>query len=146
MANSTAGTSVIMCAGLAITYLLLPEGGPVAIYRTAAIGAALAIGLGIFLEARGVRSLVRTDLVMIVALFGLTLVEFFFPQKEVEEMVTAQSAIHGVEALFIGFSGLIIGRNFVSRRPPLVSSRGLVQWSSSDSIPHLYRALLSRIP
>ena len=128
MAHSTAAASVIMCAGLAITYLLLPDGGPTVIYRTAAIGAAVAIGLGIVLEAQGVRSLIRTDLLMLVALFGLTLVEFFFPQ-EVEDLVTAQSAIHGVEALFLGFCGLIIGRNFGPKSRRTVASAGLVQWS-----------------
>jgi hypothetical protein len=120
-----------MIIGLALTYLLLPDGGSVAIYRTAAIGAALAIGLGIFLEAQRVRSLVRTDLVMIVALFGLTLVEFFFPQEAVEEMVSAQSATRGVEALFLGFCGLIIGRHFASRPRPVVASAMSVQWSTA---------------
>jgi oligosaccharide repeat unit polymerase len=129
MARSTGAASVVMCAGLAITYLVLPEGGPVAIYRTAAIGAALAIGLGVFLEAQGVRSLIRTDLLMLVALFGLTLLEFFFPQEAVEHMVTAQSATQGVEALFLGFCGLIIGRNFTPKSRPIAPSAMLVQWS-----------------
>jgi hypothetical protein len=120
-----------MCAGLTITYLLLPEGGPGAIYRTAAIGAALAIGLGIFLETQGVRSLIRTDLLMLVSLFGLTLVEFFFPQEAVEQMVRAQSATQGVEALFLGFCGLIIGRNFASNSRPIGASAELVKWSSA---------------
>jgi oligosaccharide repeat unit polymerase len=130
MTNSTAAASVVMIFGLALTYLFLPDGGSVAIYRTAAIGAALAIGLGMFLEAQRVRSLVRTDLIMIVALFGLTLVEFFFPQEAVEEMVSAQSATHGVEALFLGFCGLIIGRHFVSQRP-VEASAMFVEWSSA---------------
>jgi hypothetical protein len=130
-----------MCLGLAITYLLLPEGGPVAIYRTAAIGAALAIGLGIFLETRGVRSLVRVDFLMLVALFGLTLVEFFFPQEAVETMVTAQSATNGVEALFIGFYGLIIGRNFAPRSRSVGASAALQPWSSA-TLFRIYVVLL----
>jgi oligosaccharide repeat unit polymerase len=129
MPHSTGTASVIMCAGLAITYLFLPEGGPIAIYRTAAIGAALAIGLGIFMEANGVRSLMRTDLLMLVALFGLTLVEFFFPQEGVQATVTTQSATRGIEALFLGFTGLIIGRNFAPKTPPPVASVVLTQWS-----------------
>lgn len=129
MIHPTTAASVVMIVGLAITYLLLPEGGSVAIYRAAAIGAALTIGVGVFLEAQRVRSLVRTDLLMIVALFGLTLVEFFFPQETVEEMVSAQSATRGVEALFLGFCGLIIGRHFASRTHPVVASPTSVQWS-----------------
>src|SRR5262245_5217294 len=106
MIHPTIAASIVMIVGLAITYLLLPDGDSVAIYRTAAIGAALAIGLGIFLEAQRVRSLVRADLLMIAALFGLTLVEFFFPQEGlVGGAMSAQSATRGVEALFLGFCG-----------------------------------------
>ncbi len=141
MIHPTAGASVVMIVGLTITYLLLPDGGSVAIYRTAAIGAALAIGVGVFLEAQKVRSLVRTDLLMIVALFGLTLLEFFFRQEAVEEMVSALSATRGVEALFLGFCGLIIGRHFASRRRPRVASAVWVQWSPT-TLFRLYLVLL----
>jgi len=72
-----------MCAGLAMTYILLPADTSTDVYRVAAFGAAIAIGSGVLLEAQGgVRGLMRTDLLMLVALFGLTLVEFFFPQDE----------------------------------------------------------------
>jgi oligosaccharide repeat unit polymerase len=128
MIRPTTAANIVMIAGLAITYLSLPDGGPVAIYRAAAIGAALAIGLGIFLEAQRVRSLVRTDLLMIVALFALTLLEFFFPQEALERVVSAASATHGVEALFLAFFGLVIGRNFASRRP-VVANGMPVEWS-----------------
>ncbi len=141
MIHPTAAASVVMIVGLAITYLLLPDGGSVAIYRTAAIGVALAIGVGVFLEAQRVRSLVRTDLLMIVALFGLTLLEFFFPQEAVEQMVSAHSATRGVEALFLGFCGLIIGRHFASRRRPRVASAVWVQWSPT-TLFRLYLVLL----
>src|SRR5262245_4212509 len=129
MIHPTLAASVVMIIGFAITFIFLPDEGTVAIYRTAAIGAALAIGLGVFLEARRVRSLVRADLLMIGALFGLTLVEFFFPQPAVESVVSAPSATRGVEAVFLGFCGLIIGRHFALRPRPIVASAlPLVQW------------------
>src|SRR5262249_51822404 len=115
--------------------------GSVAIYRIAAIGAALAISLGIFLEVQRVRSVIRTDLVMIVALFGLTLVEFFFPQEAVEKLVSAHSATRGVEALFLGFCGLIIGRHFAFRPRPVVASAMSVRWSPT-TLFRIYVALL----
>ena len=141
MMHSTPAASVTMIVGLAITYLLLPDGGSVAIYRTAAIGAALVIATGTLLEAQNVRSLVRTDLLIIIALFGLTLLEFFFPQEAVEELVSAQSATRGVEVLFIGFCGLIIGRHFAPRRRPVVAGAMSLQWSPVTVI-RLYIALL----
>jgi oligosaccharide repeat unit polymerase len=109
----TAIASILMCAGLGITYFVLPEDGTVIIYRTAAIGGGLAIGLGILVQAqRGLRSLIRTDLLALIALYGLTLVEFLFPQEGMDRLVSPQSAIQGVEAVFLGFCGLIVGRHF----------------------------------
>jgi hypothetical protein len=141
MIHPTVAASIVMIAGLAITYLLLPDGGPVAIYRTAAIGAALSLGAGIFLEANKVRSLIRTDLLVIVALFGLTFVEFFFPQEAVDEMVSATSAIRGVEAVFLGFCGLIIGRHFASRPRSGMASATSMQLSPK-SLFRVYVLLL----
>ena len=125
--SSKLGISVAMCAGLALTYLGLPAGGPVAIYRTAAIGVALTLALGIWAEIRSVRSLLRTDFVMFAALFGLTLIEFFFPQDYVAQVVTAESATRGIEALFIGFAGLIIGRHFAVKNDTIVQGP-IVSW------------------
>jgi hypothetical protein len=71
----------------------------------------------------------------------LALVEFFFPQEAVEEMVSAQSATRGVEALFLGFCGLIIGRHFASRGRPEVASAMLVQWSPA-TLFRIYIVLL----
>jgi len=109
---STWPSSLLMCAGLVVTYSLLPDTGAIAIFRAAAIGASLAIGVGFWMEVKDVRSLFRTDVLMIVSLFGLTLVEFFFPQEVIKGMVSSKAALQGVQALFLGFSGLIIGRNF----------------------------------
>ena len=138
MRRSTAAASFVMCAGLAITYLLLPEGGATAIFHFAAIGAALSIGGGVLLELpNGVRSLVRTDLVMIAALFALTLVEFFFPQEGLDYTVSAPSATLGVALLFLGFGGLIIGRNFAPVSSGASINSRLREMVTSDAIPHI---------
>jgi len=104
-------SSFVMCIGLALTYLVLPNSNSTDVYSSAAVGAGLAICAGILVESRaGLRSLIRTDLLLIVTLFGLTLVEFFFPQGHIDSLVGPQTAIQGVEALFLGFCGIIIGR------------------------------------
>jgi len=128
MNQFTVAASILMCAGLGVTYLVLPEEGSVYIYRTAAIGVAIAIGLGILIEAQaGIRKLIRADLLMLIALYGLTLVEFFFPQEAVEQMITAQSATKGVGALLLGFVGLTVGRNLARRVRPTAASSTSVQ-------------------
>jgi oligosaccharide repeat unit polymerase len=121
-------TSIFACISLLATYLLLPHDRATSIYLTAAIGVMVSVGGVLFLETGGkLHSLIRTDVLMLVALYGLTLVEFFFPQEEINEILSPEQAMHGVEALFLGFAGLIIGRNFVGRSPRQEASMVIVQ-------------------
>jgi oligosaccharide repeat unit polymerase len=121
-------TSILVCFGLLATYLLLPTDRPTSIYSAAAIGVMVSVGGGLFLESGGkLRSLIRADALMLVALYGLTLVEFFFPQEEINGILGPEQAMHGVEALFLGFAGLIIGRNFVTSAPRQVARIAFVQ-------------------
>ena len=127
-APSKRASSILICISLLATYLLLPNDRATSIYFTAAIGVMVSVGCGLFLESGGeLRSLIRTDVLMLVALYGLTLVEFFFPQEEINDILGSEQARHGVEALFLGFAGLIIGRNFVNRSPRQVVGMGILQ-------------------
>jgi hypothetical protein len=132
MNKNTSSTSILVCIGLLATYLLLPNERPTSIYFTAAIGVMVSVGIGLFLETGGkLHSLIRTDVLMLVALYGLTLVEFFFPQEEINEFLGPEQAMHGVEALFLGFAGLVIGRNFVDHSPRQGASLSIVQLEPS---------------
>src|SRR5215471_4941989 len=125
---SRSATSILVCIALLATYLLLPHDRATSIYFTAAIGVMVSVGGGLFLETGGkLHSLIRTDVLMLVALYGLTLVEFFFGQDELNEFLSPEQAMHGVEALFLGFAGLVIGRNFVVRSPRQGASMVIVQ-------------------
>src|SRR6516225_662796 len=125
---SRSATSILVCIALLGTYLLLPHDRATSIFFTAAIGVLVSVGSGLFLETGGkLHSLIRTDVLMLVALYGLTLVEFFFPQEELNEILSPEQAMHGVEALFLGFAGLVIGRNFVDRSPRQGASMVIVQ-------------------
>jgi hypothetical protein len=121
-------SSILMCTALLATYLLLPNDRATSIYFTAAIGVIVSVAGGLFLESGGkLHSFIRTDVLMLVALYGLTLVEFLFPQELINDVLSPGQAIHGVEALFLGFAGLVIGRNFVNRSPRQVASTAVVQ-------------------
>src|SRR6516165_6288803 len=125
---SRSATSILVCIALLGTYLLLPHDRATSIFFTAAIGVMVSVGGGLFLETGGkLDSLIRTDVLMLVALYGLTLVEFFFPQEEINDVLRSEQAIHGVEALLLGFAGLIIGRNFVNRSFRQAASTAVVQ-------------------
>ena len=125
---SRSATSILACIGLLATYLLLPHDRATSIYFTAAIGVIVSVGGALLVETGGkLHSLIRTDVLMLVALYGLTLVEFFFPQEEINEILSPEQAVHGVEALFLGFAGLVIGRNFVDRSSRQGASMVIVQ-------------------
>lgn len=122
-----------MCVGLAATYLVLPNDSPTAIYFATAIGVIAVLGGGLFFESRGrLQTLIRTDVIMLVALYGLTLVEFFFPQELVDERLDPQSATQSVEALLLGFAGILLGRNFASGRRQTATDVGSVQLSPNS--------------
>lgn len=109
-------SSAVMCAGLLITYLVLPNADAETVFFTAACGAGVSIAFGVLLETGpNIRNIIRIDLLMIVALYGLTLVEFLFPQEGELLLMSTVTATHGVEALFIGFLGLVVGRLFISQ-------------------------------
>jgi oligosaccharide repeat unit polymerase len=116
-ARATAlSTAVILC-GLALTSVILPSDGVVAIFTVAAYAVGLSLSLATGIEARGgVRGLIRTDILMLWVLYGLTFLEFLFPQPDVEGVVSVAAATSGTNAVLLGFAGLAIGRHLVPRR------------------------------
>lgn len=110
--------SAIIVLGLIVTGMAMPAGDPRTTFSFAAVGTGLALSLALALEAQsGLRALLRTDIVMLVTLYGLTLVEFLIPQKEIFDFVVSpQGAVDGSTAVLIGFGGLAIGRHFFPQR------------------------------
>ena len=80
-------------------------------------------------SARRVRNLIRTDLLMLLALYALTFLEFLFPQASFGDEVTVGGAVTGTAAVLVGFAGLAIGRHFV--RAHAAERRGLDRRCSS---------------
>jgi len=85
--------------------------------------------------AGGVRNLLRTDIMMLIALYGLVFVEFLFPQDSITGLVSLQGAQTGTTAALFGFAGIALGRHFAVRfgsRPsprPMrdLSNKGLIK-------------------
>lgn len=127
--RGTAAATLIICIGglivAGVSDLMLPNGDPNAIFRTAAVltGAVLTAALAV--EARGgVRSLLRTNVLMLVALYGLTFLEFLFPQPDLSSVVSPASAVDGIEAVLLGFAGIAIGRHIVPHHSTTLGSGG----------------------
>ena len=109
--------TLIMVLGLAVTWLALPSTDAESIFDTAAIGVGIALVSATAVEAfSGVRALIRTDNLMLWVLYGLTLLEFLFPQPDVNSSVSVDAATRGTGVVLLGFFGLVVGRHLVSTR------------------------------
>jgi oligosaccharide repeat unit polymerase len=108
-------TAVILC-GLAVTGFVLPSEGAVAVFTVAAYVIGLSLSLATGIEARaGVRGLIRADILMLWVLYGLTFLEFLFPQPDVDALVSHDAATSGTHAVLLGFAGIAVGRHCVPR-------------------------------
>ena len=114
--NTAVSTAIILC-GLTLTSVLLPSDSAVDVYSFAAIGVGLSLSLATVIEARaGVRKLIRVDILLFWALYGLTFLEFLFPQPRLDALVSPEDAVNGTNAVLVGFVGLAVGRHLVPRR------------------------------
>jgi oligosaccharide repeat unit polymerase len=113
----TGEATIAVLSGLAITWIILPSDHPVDVFTTAAIGVGLSLILATGIEATaGIRSLIRVDILMLWALYGLTLLEFLFPQPDVDTSVSPSGATSGTYAVLLGFAGLAVGRHVAAKR------------------------------
>jgi oligosaccharide repeat unit polymerase len=115
--RSSTISTVIIAVGMAVTWLALPATDSESIFDTAAIGVGIALLSATAVEAfSGVRALIRTDNLMLWVFYGLTLLEFLFPQPDVNGSVGVDAATRGTGVVLLAFSGLAVGRHLVSPR------------------------------
>jgi hypothetical protein len=106
-----AGTVAALIA-LATTSLTMTGDTSASLARYAAIGGAVAIGLSVAFDARkSLQNLIRADVMAIAALYFLTFFEFIFPQPNFEQLIGVRSTHAGLNAVFVGMAGLLIGRH-----------------------------------
>jgi oligosaccharide repeat unit polymerase len=114
----SAGSTAIIIVGLLVTYLVGFSADRVnGLFTIAAVGVGLSLAIATAVEgAAGVRSLIRVDILILWVLYGLTLLEFLFPQPESEAVISLDAAMNGMLAVILGFAGLAIGRHLVPWR------------------------------
>jgi len=114
--SQAVATAVILC-GLTLTSVLLPSDSAVDVYSFAAISVGLSLSLATVIEGRaGIRKLIRVDILLFWVLYGLTFLEFLFPQPSVDALVSPADAANGTNAVLVGFAGLVVGRHLVPSR------------------------------
>src|SRR5262249_51674469 len=116
--TARAGTSTaVLVLGAMLTYALLPSDSAVNIFASAAIGVGLSLAIATGVEGMsGVRNLARVDVLMLWVLYGLTVLEFLFPQSDVDAVVPPDAATDGTTAVLLGLAGLAVGRHLVPSR------------------------------
>lgn len=129
-------TAMICLAAVLLTLNVGVSGDVTSIYvQTAQVfGAVLLLALALECGGR-IRSLLRADVVMLVALYGLVFIEFLFPQPGIAGQVSVGGAQAGTIAALAGFAAIAVGRHFPLRAGALLarpaerdlSSRRLVQ-------------------
>jgi oligosaccharide repeat unit polymerase len=113
--RSPAVSTLIIIVGLTLTWLALPSTDSESIFDVAAIGVGVALLIATIVEASaGVRALIRTDNLMLWVFYGLTLLEFLFPQPDVNSSVGVDAATRGTGIVLLAFFGLVVGRHLVS--------------------------------
>jgi hypothetical protein len=117
-APTLAGT-VCFLFSILLAYSTFPdEKTPAAMASAAAIPVGIGFLVSIYFDSRkGFWNLFRTDLLCIIGLYGLTLLEFLFPQRDFNDMTTATLTTGAVNMTLLGLAGLAIGRHVVVPQP-----------------------------
>lgn len=126
------GTSCLL-AGLILAFTLYPSAETSAgMARISAIAVGIALLISILFDSRkGFYNLFRTDLLCLIALYGLTLLEFLFPQEEFNLAVDKVQAAQSLDMVLLGMAGLALGRHLVKPKPSASQVKNLGNISSS---------------
>lgn len=124
-APSVEGTMCFL-GGIVIAYVRYSsEQSVVEMASVAATYVGIGLLLSIFLDAaQGLRNLFRTDLLCLIAIYGLTLAEFLFPQETFVKMATYEQTKLALSIVMIGMGALALGRHLITPKP--ISSTWLV--------------------
>jgi oligosaccharide repeat unit polymerase len=126
-------STVVILVGLLMTSVILPSDSAAQIFMVAAYAVGLALAVAILIEAgSGIRALIRVDLLLFLALYGLTLLEFLFRQAAVEDLVAPATALNGTYAVLVAFAGIAIGRLFVPIKDSLGAGFGVADLRASS--------------
>src|SRR5579859_7416299 len=110
-------STFVLLLGLVCTYVALPSDSAAGVFTVAAVGVGLSLSIATSMEAKtGVRSLIRVDILMLWVLYGLTFLEFLFPQPDIDAVLGQDIATNGTIATILGFGGLAVGRHLVPWR------------------------------
>ncbi|MGB3296632.1 MAG: hypothetical protein WBA76_00075, partial [Phormidesmis sp.] len=114
---STIGTACLLGA-IALAYV---QSGSQPTATAMATVTANLVGIGFLLSiffdsAQGLRNLFRTDVLCLIAIYGLTLAEFLFPQPTFVEKATIEQTALAINIVLVGMASLSIGRHLIKHK------------------------------
>lgn len=115
---SIAGTTCIII-GILTAYILCPTAASSSdMARVAAVTVGIALSLSFWLDTNSsLRNLFRADALCLLAIYGLTLAEFLFPQPDFNTMATPIQLSAALNIVFVGMASLAVGRHLVTPKP-----------------------------
>jgi hypothetical protein len=110
--------SFLFLIGLIITAISLQGHRASDVAHGAAVGVLISLTVSVYMDWKegGLWNLIRADLMAILALYFLTLIEFFAKQDNFNDLVPVETVRAGVETVLWGFAGLVVGRHLVDSR------------------------------
>jgi hypothetical protein len=117
-AASMSGT-IVFLIGLGMAYLYSMDGRtPSDMAGRAAVTTLVGLaGSVVFDTQKGLRNLFRTDFMCLVGIYGLTLLEFLFPQSDFDTSLSIPQTAGALRVILLGMAGIAIGRHWVKPRP-----------------------------
>ncbi|MGB2925462.1 MAG: O-antigen polymerase [Limnothrix sp.] len=113
--------TLCLIGGILFAFVSFPSGfaeGSTAMAGSAARFVGIGFALSVCFDAtKGLRNLFRVDLLCIFAIYGLTLLEFIFPQEVFENMTTPEETSLSITIVLVGIFFLSIGRHLVPPKP-----------------------------
>jgi oligosaccharide repeat unit polymerase len=112
MALRTQSTFVIIFGALVTSAVAAMETSTNQALSSAAIALGCTLMIAFLIESRaGLRNLFRVDILMLFALYGLTLAEFLAEQDDLSIRVSREAASSTIDVVLVAFCGLALGRH-----------------------------------
>lgn len=123
---ATGPATIVLLFGMIVTWVFASgENSVNAIFSTAAVGLLISLALSFLIDCKGkLLRLLRVDLFMLFALYGLTFFEFLFEQRPITN-ITVASAHTALLGAFAGYAGIALGRHLFPARRGLPNPRDL---------------------
>jgi oligosaccharide repeat unit polymerase len=127
-----AGTACLVVS-IAVAYSLYPAETTSTEMASAAANAVAMGFLGsLFFDSRkGLRNLLRTDILCLVGIYALTLAEFLFPQEGFDAMSTPEETTLALNIVLVGMAAMTLGRHLIKPKPMRSPWLNLIEISNS---------------